>query len=114
MTSKPAQSAIDQALDAPESTDAPARGNVNSLAYQAALLAVGETTSRVELVDEAHTLAEYAMAGVVLRDKLRNGVSSSLRNVSQKHKGRRFEIEIGDMFTTGRRLYLVAIVTRVE
>lgn len=89
----------------------PTRQSSSSLVSQIAALDVGDSASKVTLVDPAMTMAEYAEQGVEMRERVRQSVSSSLR-VAKGRTGGEYEIEIADVLTTKRVLYIVAIITR--
>ena len=51
-----------------------------------------------------------------MRERLRNATMSAVVHARKqlKHLGAEFEVEVSDLMTTKRRLYLVAIVRRID
>lgn len=74
-------------------------------------LAVGETAARVQPVDPGLTLEEYGEQFVELREALRNNCSPAVRQAKARNGGE-YSIEIADVMTQSRKLFLVALVTR--
>lgn len=104
--------ALNAAVATPDTDVAmPTRQSSSSLVSQIASLDVGDSASKVTQVDSTMSLGEYAQQGVEMRERLRQSVSSSLR-VAKGRTGGEYEIEIADLMTTKRVLYIVAIVTR--
>lgn len=100
------------ALETPESdVPLPTRQQASSLVAQIGALEAGESASKAVPVDPAMSIAEYATHGVAMRERLRQSVNSSLR-VAKGRTGGEYEIEIADLMTTKRQLYIVAVITR--
>ena len=102
-----------------ETTSTAATGIKNfrpgSFASQIAALKPGEMTSKVQSVDTGLTLDEYARTSHAMREKLRSVCNSTARQVrgSADRADATYTVEVGEMMTVGRVMYLVAIITRV-
>ncbi len=106
-------SLLTAAMATPEpDVEIPVRQHTASLVAQIAGLEIGDSACKVKLVDPALTIAEYATTGIELRDQLRSSVNSSLRVAKSRTNGE-YEIEVAEVMTTKRMLYLLAIVTRI-
>lgn len=103
-----------EAVEAPDDTPPPnSRRNPNSLISQIEALEVGDCASKVLPVSPDMTLDEYATNGYAMREALRNSVAASMR-AAKARTGGTYEIDTSDMFTTGRKLFIVAVITRTE
>lgn len=89
----------------------PPRQQATSLTSQIAALDVGESVAKLKRIDGDITMAEYAEQGTTWRESLRDNASSSMR-AAKARTGGTYEIEVADLTTTGRNVFLVAIVTR--
>lgn len=91
----------------------PTKTQQRGLVAQIAELSVGEATAKVKPVNAAWSLERYAMEGANLREVMRSSVSSSLR-VAKARTGGEYEVELTEVMTTKRMLYVVALITRVS
>ena len=103
-----------QALDKPDDDVTPnTRRKPHSLISQIEALEVGECASKALPVSPDITFDEYATNGYAMREALRNSVAASMR-AAKARTGGTYEIDTSDMFTTGRKLFIVTIITRTE
>lgn len=87
------------------------RRKAHSLISQIEALDIGDCASKALQVSPDITFDEYATEGPAMREALRNSVAASMR-AAKGRTGGTYEIETSDMMTTGRKLYIVAIITR--
>lgn len=89
----------------------PNRQRSSSFTAVIADLIPGEHCSKVLEIDSSHTLATVSEHMPTWRQELRNNVTPSVRN-ARARTGGEYTIEVGEMTTGTRRLFLVAVVTR--
>lgn len=105
-------SRLADALDSPDDDVKPdSRRKPGSLISQIEALQVGDSAAKALQVSPDMTLDEYATNGYDMRAALRNSVAASMRYAA-KRTGGTYEIDTSDMFTSGRKLFMVAIITR--
>lgn len=115
MSKKPQiESALEAALDVPEVTSPPGREAASSFSTQVASLKPGATAARAVVVASTLTVAEWAERNVTARENLRDSVTSSVRIAKGRFPDRTFDIHVGDLITTGKAIYTVAVVTRTD
>lgn len=115
MSKKPQiESALEAALDVPEVTSPPGREAASSFSTQVASLKPGATASRAICVPQDMTIAQWAKVNVTARENLRDSVTSSVRIARGRFPDRTFDIHVGDLITTGKAIYTVAVVTRTD
>lgn len=111
-TKTTAKAALKRALAAPDDDVSPStRRKEHSLTSQIAALEVDGCASHAKPVPADTTLDDYQFNGQAMREAVRNNVAASMR-AAKARTGGTYEIEVGDLFTTGRKLYIVAIITR--
>lgn len=103
------------AMAAPdEDVSPPSRVNPTSRASQIAGLSVGESACFTSgAVDDEVSLAQVLASIPELTASLRNNVMSSVRQATARTGGV-YTVEVTDVTTPQRKLYVVAIVTRIE
>lgn len=107
---------IDTLLEAASIEDdvpKPPRRRSSSFASVLSDLRVGETAARAQVVDPALTVGDFAAQSVALREALRNNCAPAVRQ-ARGRTGGEYSIEIADVMTPSRRLFLVALVTRIS
>jgi hypothetical protein len=111
-TANPSIAKLRAAIATPEAdVPVPSRENIGSLTSQIANLPVGECVSKARRVPGNLTLSTYADSAIEANEKLRSSVGSCVRSAKERSGGE-YTIEIGDLLTTQRSLYLVAVITR--
>ena len=107
------RSHLSAAMSTPEAdVEVPSRHKAGSLTSQVAALEVGDCASKVIAVPLTATVSDYMRDGSDMRKQLRNSVNSCVRLAAQRSGGEH-EIEVSSMVSTGGRLYIVAVITRV-
>lgn len=105
---------LSEAMAKPDDDVSPnSRRKPHSLISQIEALEVGECASKAVPVSPDTTFDDYATNGYAMREALRNSVAASMR-AAKARTGGTYEIDTSDMFTTGRKLFIVAIITRTE
>lgn len=89
----------------------PTRTQQAGLVAQISGLEVGEACSKLKKIDPTWSIARYAAEGSNVRELLRSSANSSVR-VARARAGGEFDIEIADVTTMKRALYVMAIITR--
>lgn len=85
----------------------------NSFASQVAALSPGECAMRGTPLDVRMALFEVQGKLSVMKERLRDSVGSSVRE-ARKRTGGEYKISITDMIAPDNKLYIIAIVNRVD
>lgn len=91
----------------------PSRRRSSSFASVIADLEIGETASKAQRVEDDTTLAEFAEKSAAWREALRNTCATSMRQAKARTGGE-YSIEIADVMTQARSLFIVALITRTS
>lgn len=75
-------------------------------------LDVGESTSKIRVVDSTTTVERLAAELPMIREQVRNSTTPAVTNAKSKIAGSRYSIEVADLMTPTGRLFVCAIVTR--
>lgn len=104
---------LSAAMATPEQAVAvPTRSNPASVKNQIEALEPGEFMSKPWLIAPESTFAAWAADSSNQRERLRNSLTSSVAK-AKALTGGTYTIEVGDMLLGGK-MYIVAIVTRIE
>ena len=76
-------------------------------------LEVGESASRVQVVDDRDRLSDVIDNMRTMKAALSNNTRPSVA-AAKERTGGEYRVETGEMFSTAGRLYLLVIVTRVS
>lgn len=90
----------------------PSRERTGSFTSHLATLEVGDCAARPRRLPGTMTIGDYAENGSRLRENLRDSTNRCVRDAAKKTNGI-YNIEVCDVTTPGRNVYMLAIVTRV-
>lgn len=114
MNKKVSMTTLTAAVSTPDDSVAvPNRKSAASMTSLIANLEIGQCCSRVQPLPSNMTLAEYAAQGSDMREGLRAAVGASVR-AAKVQTNAEYQVEVTDVITTQRSIYVLAIVTRVS
>lgn len=89
------------------------RQKMSSFAAVVSDLAIGESASRTHMLNDSMTLAQMRQDMSEMKAMISNNVRPSVA-VAKKRTGGEYRVETGETITTGGRVYLLVIVTRIS
>lgn len=96
-----------------DDVEVPQRRTPGSFLSQLTDLRLGECAARAQRIEGHCTLADFQAQSAAWREALRNTVSTAVRHARNRVPGADYAIEVTDVLTASRNLFITAIVTRI-